>query len=236
MKVAILGYGKMGKIIEEVLLEKGHEIVIKADNDSFLNEQLAQADVAIEFTQPDAAVANIMRCLHANVPVVVGTTGWYEEMEKIVDTVDELNGTVFYTTNFSLGVNIFFAVNRYLAKLMHDHPNYEIHLEETHHTEKVDSPSGTAITIAEQILDKIERKGKWVNETTTGSDLGIKSMRVQGVPGTHSVRYESDIDEIEIIHTAKSRMGFAHGAVLAAEWVQGRKGLFTMTDLMKAYD
>lgn len=224
----------MGKTIEELLMNNGHEIIIKADDDTFLNEKLAECDAAIEFTQPDAAVGNIMKCLHTNTPVVVGTTGWYNELDAVTQQVNELNGALFYATNFSIGVNLFFAINKQLAKLMHDYPEYEIHIEETHHTEKVDSPSGTAISLADQVLSNIERKGKWINKATTGEDLGIVSKRVQGVPGTHSVLYDSDIDSIEILHTAKSRMGFAHGAVRAAEWLQGKRGVFTMDDLLNS--
>lgn len=232
MKIAILGYGKMGRTIERVLYDTNHEIILKVDDDSYTDEELANADVAIEFTQPQSAIQNILRCVHNKVPVVVGTTGWHEKLDDVKKACDEKGGAVFYASNFSIGMNMFFALNQFLAKIMHEHPEYEINLEETHHTEKVDAPSGTAITLAEGILAHIGRKGHWINESATGESLGIVSKRVQGVPGTHHVIYESDIDTIEITHTAKNREGFAKGAVTAAEWIIGKQGVFTMNDLL----
>ncbi|MCB9186121.1 MAG: 4-hydroxy-tetrahydrodipicolinate reductase [Flavobacteriales bacterium] len=237
MKIALSGYGKMGKEIEKIALERGHEIVVKFNdpNDWVGKEkELAEADVAIEFSMPHSVVSNIFKCFDANVPVVVGTTGWFGQLEHVKDVCHEHNRSILYASNFSIGVNLFFEVNKVLAKLMNDHEEYSVTVEETHHTAKLDSPSGTAIKLANDIIDNLDRKNLWVNEKTDKDyELEIVSHRVENVPGTHVVKYESDIDDIEIVHTAKSRVGFAKGAVVAAEWLTDKKGVYTMSDLLK---
>lgn len=241
MNIALVGYGKMGREIEQIALQRGHTIVHKIDVDTkhlLAAETLQQADVAIEFTSPHSAVENIRACITAKVPVVVGSTGWYDKFDEVKALCDSQNSALFYATNFSLGVNIFFELNKKLAQLMDKAPNYEVTLTEIHHTAKLDAPSGTAITIAEGILGNLPRKTQWVN--TVGdeliahqaSDLWIKSLRIDPAPGTHTVEYTSDVDRIEITHEAFSRKGFALGAVLAAEYVAGKKGIFTMKDLL----
>ncbi len=241
MRIALIGYGKMGKAIEEIALQKGHEVVLKIGQSNiseFNSANLAKADVAIEFTNPHSAYENVKKCLNAGIPVVCGSTGWAEKsdsyrMEEINKLAADKNGSFIYASNFSVGVNIFFEVNKKLATLMAHHPDYEVILEETHHTQKKDAPSGTAITLAEQVLEQIKRKKQWVNELSDlPEDLGIISQRVDPAPGTHSIRYSSSIDNIEIIHTAHNRKGFATGAVLAADYIKGRKGVFTMKDVL----
>lgn len=237
MKIALSGYGKMGKEIEKIALERGHEIIVTFNDPNDWvgkEEQLAQADVAIEFSMPHSVVSNIFKCFDANVPVVVGTTGWSEQLDHIKQVCGEHDRAIFYASNFSIGVNIFFEVNRVLAKLMNEHEEYKVTMEETHHTAKLDSPSGTAIKLANDVIDYLDRKDVWVNKHSDKDyELEILSHRVENVPGTHVVKYESDIDDIEITHTAKSRVGFAKGAVIAAEWLVGKKGVFTMQDLLK---
>lgn len=237
MKIALSGYGKMGKEIEKIALERGHEIIVTfndPDDWAGKEEQLAQADVAIEFSIPHSVVSNIFRCFDANVPVVVGTTGWFEQLDHVKQVCGEHGRAIFYASNFSIGVNIFFEVNRVLAKLMNEHEDYKVTMEETHHTAKLDSPSGTAIKLANDVIDNLDRKDVWVNEKSAKDyELEVISHRVENVPGTHVVKYESDIDDIEITHTAKSRVGFAKGAVIAAEWLVGKKGVYTMSDLLK---
>jgi 4-hydroxy-tetrahydrodipicolinate reductase len=236
MKIAIIGYGKMGKVIEDVARHRGHEICLiidRKDHPDFSPGKMACADVAIEFTNPASAGGNVRSCLEWGIPVVCGTTGWSEELEVIRKFCIDKNGTLLYATNFSVGVNLFFELNKRLAELMAGQPDYEVILEETHHTHKKDAPSGTAITLAEQILKSIERKKQWVNDLSENpEDLEIISQRVDPAPGTHSVKYASAIDNIEIIHTAHNRKGFAHGAVLAAEFLKGTKGFFTMKDVL----
>jgi 4-hydroxy-tetrahydrodipicolinate reductase len=236
MKIALIGYGKMGKAIEAVARERGHEVVLKIDigNLSQFNElALAKADVAIEFTTPHSAFQNIMTCLESKIPVVSGTTGWLEDMAKAKQYCAEHSGAFLYASNFSVGVNIFFAVNQRLASLMAAREDYEVSITEIHHTEKKDSPSGTAITLAEQIIASIPRKQKWVNQASAiTSELEIISERIDPAPGTHKVTYSSSIDDIEIMHTAHSRKGFAMGAVLAAEFLNGKKGVFSMKDVL----
>lgn len=235
MKIAILGYGKMGREIEAVALEKGHEIVLKINETRsvFPLDELRNADVAIEFSQPDSAIANIKNCFEAGVPVVVGTTGWYNHYQEIRQLCVEKNQALLAATNFSVGVNLFFELNKRLAEMMDKHEQYEVAIGEIHHTQKLDAPSGTAITIAEGIIEKISRKNKWINEATTeGEELSILSERIDQVPGTHIVRYHSAIDDIEIKHIAHNRKGFASGAVLAAEWIKGKKGVFSMRDVL----
>lgn len=227
----------MGKEIEKIALERGHEIVVKFNdpNDWVGKEkELATADVAIEFSMPHSVVSNIFKCFDANVPVVVGTTGWLGQLDHVKQVCNEHNRSILYASNFSIGVNLFFEVNRVLAKLMNEHEGYRVSVDETHHTAKLDSPSGTAIKLANDIIDNLDRKDVWVNDNSEKDyELEVISHRVENVPGTHVVKYESDIDEIEIAHTAKSRQGFAKGAVIAAEWLTDKKGVYTMSDLLK---
>jgi 4-hydroxy-tetrahydrodipicolinate reductase len=238
MKLALLGYGKMGQEIHKMAEKRGHEIVLIIDNDDEWAEKghlLGNADVAIEFTTPDSAADNISRCFGAGVPIVVGTTGWIEDIENIRTKCLNEGKSMFFSPNFSIGVNLFFELNRYLAFLMAKWDNYEISIEETHHIHKLDAPSGTAIVLANDIIRNIERKEKWVKELQENPDeVGIKSYRSEDVPGTHKVRYESDMDDIVIVHTAKTRRGFALGAVMAAEFVKGKTGFFEMKDLLNS--
>jgi 4-hydroxy-tetrahydrodipicolinate reductase len=236
MKIALLGYGKMGKAIESLMLPRGHEAILKIDETNraaLTKEALSQADVAIEFTGPETAVDNLMLCLKAGVPVVCGSTGWLKQYDNVAEAFRNQDGTLLYASNFSIGVNIFFALNKRLAALMNSHPEYQVSLTEIHHTAKKDAPSGTGITLAEGILDHIERKKGWVNHPTSDSEeLSIISERIDPAPGTHKVLYSSPIDDIEIIHTAHSRMGFAMGALLAAEYIKDKKGIFSMKDVL----
>jgi 4-hydroxy-tetrahydrodipicolinate reductase len=236
MRIALIGYGKMGKAIEEVALQRGHEIVLKIDQPNlheFTKENISNADAAIEFTSPHTAYNNIKNCLEFGVPVVSGSTGWTERLEEMKKIAADKNGTFIYSSNYSVGVNIFFEVNKHLAALMAPHKEYEVILEETHHTQKKDAPSGTAITLAEQILEQVKRKKQWVNEISDNpQDLEIISQRIDPAPGTHSIKYSSAIDDIEIIHTAHNRKGFATGAVLAAEFLKNKKGFFEMKDVL----
>jgi 4-hydroxy-tetrahydrodipicolinate reductase len=236
MKTALIGYGKMGKEIEKIALERGHEIVsiIDVGNlEDFDSPQFLSAEVAIEFSQPQSAFANYQKCFDRNIPVVAGTTGWLEHLEDIKKICAEHNKTFFYASNYSIGVNIFFAVNQYLAKIMNHFPSYDVKMEEIHHVHKLDSPSGTGITLAEGILENIDRKKQW-KEAAEGAagDLLIHSRREGEVPGIHEIIYESDVDTIRIKHDAKSRKGFALGAVLAAEYVKGKKGFLTMDNML----
>lgn len=233
MKIALLGYGKMGKAIEKIAVERGHTISFKA-NGSFTAEEILGADVAIEFSIPEAAVSNIEKCFDVKVPVVVGTTGWYNEFNRIKERCISSNNALFYATNFSIGVNIFFEINKKLAQLMNPHEDYDVSMKEIHHVHKLDSPSGTGITLAEQIIEGLDRKTNWTeNHSKNDNDLIIKAEREGEVPGTHIVKYESDIDQITIEHEAKGRTGFALGAVMAAEWIVGKHGVFTMKDMLK---
>ena len=236
MKIALIGYGKMGKEIEKIALDRGHEIVLKIDitNPEDLNiENLKKADVAIEFTIPASATANYKLCFEAGIPVVSGTTGWLEKQAEVHQLCKDLNGTFFYSSNYSLGVNIFFALNKKLAELMANHNEYSVEMKEIHHTQKLDAPSGTAITLAEGIIENMPAKKSWVNHTTGVSDeIGIISEREGQVPGTHIINYDSEVDYIEITHCAKNRKGLAFGAVLAAEYSFGKKGILTMNDLL----
>lgn len=226
----------MGKEIETIALDRGHEIVLKIDitnPEDLTKANLQKADVAIEFTTPASATANYKLCFEAKVPVVSGTTGWLEHLQEVHQLCNEMNGTFFYTSNYSLGVNIFFALNKKLAELMAGHSEYTIELKEIHHTQKLDAPSGTAITLAEGILERIPEKKTWVNHSTVKADeLGIISEREGQVPGTHIIKYDSEVDYIEITHCAKSRKGLAFGAVLAAEYSFGKKGILSMNDLL----
>ena len=236
MRIALIGYGKMGRAIEEIALSRGHEIVLKIDItniEEFTAENLKKADVAIEFTGPHSAAENISKCIEWNVPLVSGSTGWTEQLEEMKAKTLANNTGFVYSSNFSIGVNLFFELNKKLASLMAPHTEYEVILEEIHHTQKKDAPSGTAITIAEQVLDQIKRKKQWVNHLSDNpEDLEIISQREDPAPGTHSVKYSSPIDTIEIIHTAHNRKGFAGGAVLAAEFIAGKKGFFSMKEVL----
>lgn len=236
MKIALLGYGKMGQVIEKVALSKGHTIVLKVSskNAEFKSTELNKADVAIEFSKPEFAVSNIEKCFEANVPVIVGTTGWYSSFEEVQSMCVSKKQSLVHATNFSIGVNLFFKLNQELAKLMNPHKEYKVEAEEIHHTQKLDAPSGTAISLAEQIIAETDHKNSWVNtESSRADELSIISRRIDEVPGTHSVYYKSTTDEIEIKHTAHNRSGFAGGAVLAAEWiVQKESGIYTMKDVL----
>lgn len=238
MKIALLGYGKMGKAIEKIAIERGHQIVLKTNSSTlFSPADLYETDVAIEFSTPRNAVYNIMTCFEANVPVVVGTTGWYKDFKMISDRCINEERTLLHATNFSVGVNLFFEINKRLAELMNPYPQYNVSLEEIHHTEKLDAPSGTAITLAEDVVSTLELKKTWKNNAEVKeNEVLISSKRLPNVPGTHTVKYESKIDTIEIIHTAKSREGFALGAVLAAEFTKTRKGLLTMKDVLFCFE
>jgi len=236
MKIALLVYGKMGHAIEEIALKKGHEIVLRITDENLgdlTKENIRKADVAIEFTNPQSAAENILFCLNENVAVVCGTTGWLDQLKTVEEKCKEINGSFLYASNFSVGVNIFFEVNKKLATLIKPHPTYNIELEEIHHTQKKDAPSGTAITLAEQIIEVSDKKNKWVNsDSENENELSIISKRIDEVPGTHSVKYSSTVDDIEIIHTAHNRKGFAEGAVLAAEFIADKKGIFSMKDVL----
>ena len=236
MKIVILGYGKMGRTIEEVALKRGHEIAWKIDMDN--RQKLHQVNasnshIVIEFSQPEAAVDNIKWALEQKIPMVCGTTGWLDQWDEIVQLYQEKNGTLFYASNYSIGVNLFFKLNQQLAGMMKQYADYHIELEEIHHTQKKDAPSGTAITLAQGIFQHNPIKKSWVNETTQDpSQLGIISKRENAVPGTHTVTYSSEVDTLEIKHTAHNRKGFALGAVMAAEWVIDKKGVLGMEDLL----
>jgi 4-hydroxy-tetrahydrodipicolinate reductase len=236
MNIALIGYGKMGRAIEEIALQRGHTIVLKIDADNqqdFTKEKLQQADAAIEFTGPHSAYSNIIKLFECGTPVVCGSTGWLEQLEMVKDECKKNNGAFLYASNFSVGVNIFFELNKKLAQLMAGQGNYEVSMEEIHHTEKKDAPSGTAITLAEQIIENLGRKKNWVNHAEVSpGEIAIISQRIDPAPGTHKIKYSSPIDDIEIIHTAHSRKGFATGAVLAAEFIHDKKGIFSMKDLL----
>lgn len=237
MKIALIGYGKMGKTIERIARERGHEIVSIIDLDNtvdFDSAAFKSADVAIEFTAPHVALSNYRRAFAAGVAVVSGTTGWTEELPQLKKEIKEGDSTLFWSSNFSLGVNIFMAVNKYLAGIMNQFPNYNVEMTEVHHTQKLDAPSGTAITLAEEILDRLDRKKGWVKETETKPEyLAIKSIREGQVPGIHTIRYESSVDSITITHDTKNREGLALGAVVAAEFTAGKKGFLGMEDMLK---
>jgi 4-hydroxy-tetrahydrodipicolinate reductase len=236
MKIALIGYGKMGKTIEEIAIQRGHEIVLKIDENNtsdFTKENITRADAAIEFTSPHSAYENVKRGIEFGVPVVCGSTGWLEKLPEIQNLCKANNGSFLYASNFSVGVNIFFEINKRLASLMAAHADYEVNITEIHHTHKKDAPSGTAITLAEQTLENIKRKKGWVNHISDNTEeLEILSERIDPAPGTHKVKYSSAIDDIEIIHTAHSRKGFALGAVLAAEFIYNKKGLFSMKEVL----
>ncbi len=236
MNIILVGYGKMGKAIEEIAVAKGHTIVLKVDLDNaheLNDENAAKADVAIEFTSPHSAFDNVMKCLELGIPVVCGSTGWLDTFEAARQLCEQKNGTLVYASNYSIGVNLFFEINTQLAKLMSKHPDYDVSMEEIHHTQKKDAPSGTAITLAEQVMGAISKKKQWVNTPSTKEEeLSIISERIDPAPGTHKIKYSSPIDDIEIIHTAHNRKGFAGGAVLAAEYAVKHKGVLGMKEVL----
>ncbi|MCX2486308.1 4-hydroxy-tetrahydrodipicolinate reductase [Pedobacter sp. MR2016-24] len=242
MNIALIGYGKMGQIIERFAMERGHEVVLKIGStnlDELTVSNLRKADVAIDFSLPDAAIKNIYTCFEANVPLIVGTTGWYGQLQEIKNECLQGNHTLLYGSNFSIGVNLFFHINEVLAKMMNNYPAYDVQVEEIHHTQKLDAPSGTAMTIAEGIIENLDRKTEWINELSgqgltevmKKDQLLIASERIENIPGTHTVVYSSEVDEIELKHTANSRAGFALGAVVAAEWLQNKQGFYNITDI-----
>ena len=247
MKIALIGYGKMGKTIEQIALGRGHQIVSVVDinnPEEIRSDNFKSADVAIEFTTPATAFDNYMQCFAAGVPVVSGTTGWLDKIGQVKEMCEKEGKTFFYASNFSIGVNIFFALNKYLAKIMNRFPAYDVTMSETHHIHKLDAPSGTAITLAEGILENLDRKDRWVKGTLQAPDgsvsgsaecaadeLPVSSIREGEVPGIHSIRYDSEADSITITHDAKNRSGFALGAVLAAEYTVGKQGFLGMSDL-----
>ena len=235
MKISLIGYGKMGHEIERIALERGHSIVSTIDinnPEEFNSENFRSADVVIEFTRPETALENYRKCFAAGLPVVSGTTGWLKNIDE-VKTACEKGQTFFYASNYSLGVNIFFAINKKLAEMMNDFPMYDVRMKEIHHIQKLDAPSGTAITLAEDIIDRLDRKTSWVKETqNTPEEIAIVSERTGQVPGIHEVIYDSDVDTITISHDSKSRAGLALGAVLAAEYTVGKKGFLRMSDML----
>lgn len=237
MKIALIGYGKMGKTIEQIAVSRGHEIVSIVDinnPEEIHSDNFKSADVAIEFTIPASAFNNYMNCFAAGVPVVSGTTGWLDRIDEIKEKCEKEGKTFFYASNFSIGVNIFFALNKHLAKIMNNFPAYDVKMTETHHIHKLDAPSGTAITLAEGIIENMDRKDRWTLETAEQpTDLPIHAIREGEVPGIHEITYESDVDYIAIKHDAKSRAGFALGAVVAAEFAAGKKGFLGMEDMLK---
>jgi 4-hydroxy-tetrahydrodipicolinate reductase len=230
MKIALLGYGKMGKVIERIALERGHEIVLKKDEHNTY-DGLSTADVAIDFSVPTAAVDNISNCFHANVPVVSGTTGWLEHFDEMVALCNEKQGGFISSSNFSLGVNIFFELNEYLAKIMAQFDSYKVTMEEIHHTQKLDAPSGTAISLAKGVIEN-SNYANWTLEEAKNNEIHIEAKRIGDVPGTHTVTYDSIVDSIELKHTAHNREGFALGAVIAAEWLAGKTGIYNMKDVL----
>ncbi|MBV2228719.1 MULTISPECIES: 4-hydroxy-tetrahydrodipicolinate reductase [Sphingobacterium] len=242
MKIVLLGYGKMGQLIERFAMKRGHEVVLIVDErnrDSITSEDLEEADMAIDFSTPNAALENISLCFESNLPLVVGTTGWYEHLDEVKDTCLEADQALLYGSNFSIGVNIFFHINKMLAKAINPYKQYDVQVEEIHHIHKLDAPSGTAITIAEGILENSDEKKSWVNSVEGSgeevipkpNELLIESLRIEEVPGTHTVLYSSEVDQIEFKHTAHSREGFALGAVIAAEWLFGKKGFYQVTEM-----
>ena len=229
MKIGLLGYGKMGKTIEQIALQRGHSITLKVNSDS--EYSLDDVDVAIDFSIPKSAFNNISKCIHSNTPVISGTTGWLEQYNDAVELCNTNNGAFLYASNFSLGVNIFFELNSYLAKLIKGFSQYDITMEEIHHTQKLDAPSGTAISLAKDII-KETKYSDWTLENPTEHEIKISAERIPDVPGTHSIDYTSEIDSIEIKHTAHNRLGFALGAVIAAEWILDKKGVFSMKNVL----
>ena len=230
MKIAVLGYGRMGKEIEKIAISRGHEILIKKDIDALIDITLA--DVAIDFSEPGSAFNNISDCIKNNVPVISGTTGWLDKYEDAVTLCKKEKGAFIYASNFSLGVNIFFELNKQLAKMMRNLEDYRISMEEIHHTKKLDAPSGTAITLAEGIIENSSKENWELGENTSEENIPIVAKRIPDVPGTHAVLYRSEVDTLEIKHTAHSRKGFALGAIVASEWILGKTGVFSMKDVL----
>jgi 4-hydroxy-tetrahydrodipicolinate reductase len=231
MKIALFGYGKMGKEIEQIALQRGHEIVLKIKRTE--EYDISKADIAIDFSVPNAALSNIVSCFKNNVPVISGTTGWLDDFDKAIDVCKENNGSFIYASNFSIGVNIFFELNKQLAKMMSSQEEYSINVEEIHHTKKLDTPSGTAITLAEGIINNTSKRDWQLKETQVNAGtIPIEAKRILDVPGTHIISYESQIDSIEIKHTAHNRKGFALGAIIAAEWLNHKIGIYTMKDVL----
>ncbi|GFD92700.1 4-hydroxy-tetrahydrodipicolinate reductase [Alteromonas sp. KUL156] len=230
MKIALLGYGRMGKEIEKIALQRGHEIVIKTSGKEVYD--ITKADVAIDFSIPSSAYDNISNCINNNTPVISGTTGWLDKYNDIVDLCNDKKGAFIYASNFSLGVNVFFELNKQLAKMMNTLEQYNVSIEEIHHTKKLDAPSGTAITLAEGVIENTKQKAWELDEKTSEENIPIKAIRTPNVPGTHTVTYNSEIDTIDIKHTAHNRQGFALGAVIAAEWLNNKTGVFTMRDVL----
>lgn len=231
MKIALFGYGKMGKVIDKIAKKRGHKIIYRIDENS-INYDLKKVDVAIDFSTPKAAFSNINMALENSIPIISGTTGWLDNYNKAVKLCNEKNGAFLYASNFSLGVNIFFEINRQLAKIMSNHPEYVIKMKEIHHIEKIDAPSGTAITLAESIIKETDYQ-KWsLNKDFKENEISIEAQRLSDKTGTHEVIYKSDIDEIKIKHAAVNREGFGLGAVIAAEWLIGKKGVFSMKDVL----
>jgi len=231
MKIALLGYGKMGKVIEQIALQRGHDIVLKVD-ENIKSYDISLADIAIDFSVPTAAVSNISNCLQNDVPVISGTTGWLDDYDSVVALCKQKNGAFIYASNFSLGVNIFFELNKNLAKMMKNLSRYNVSLEEIHHTQKLDAPSGTAITLAEGIIENSNYTNWKLGATNVANSIPIEAKRIENVPGTHTINYESEVDSINITHTAHNRNGFALGAIIAAEWLLDKKGVFTMNDVL----
>jgi 4-hydroxy-tetrahydrodipicolinate reductase len=235
MDIALIGYGKMGKAIERICLQRGHNVVLRissSNREELDGETLRRADVAIEFTNPEAAYGNVLACIRAGVPVICGSTGWNERLPEVEQACIAAGGAMLQASNFSIGVNLFFELNARLAAMMNAYPEYEVSMEEIHHVHKKDAPSGTAITIAERILEQLDRKKGWSITAPSAENMLINVVRTDDVPGTHEVTYSSPIDDITLIHTAHNRDGFAVGAVLSAEFIQGRKGIFTMRDVL----
>lgn len=237
MNIAIIGYGKMGREIEQLAVARGHNIVLTVDEynaSSYSVSDFQKADVAIEFSTPQSVVDNIYKCFDAEIPVIVGTTGWLDKLEEVKERCREKNQALFYASNYSIGVNLFFKLNQYLAKLINPYPEYNVEIEEIHHVHKLDAPSGTAISLANQVIKEIDVKQKWVNTPTENkNELSIISKRLGDVPGTHTVTYSSIVDEISITHFAHNRKGFALGAIIAAEFIIGKKGIFGMDSLIE---
>ncbi|MBK8146442.1 MAG: 4-hydroxy-tetrahydrodipicolinate reductase [Bacteroidetes bacterium] len=239
MKIALIGYGKMGKAIEEIALQNGHEICLKINSSNlidFTTAHISKADVCIEFSNPEVAFHNISKCLEAGVPTISGSTGWLQKLDEAKTLCQQNNTAFLYASNFSIGVNLFFQINELVAQLFSSHPEYKVSMEEIHHTAKKDAPSGTAVTLAEGILRHYSSKHKWINEATANdTELGIVSKRIDPAPGTHRIFYDSEIDSIEIMHTAHNRKGFASGALLAAFFIQDKKGIFEMKDVLHSF-
>lgn len=231
MNIALLGYGRMGKAIEKIAVERGHNIIIKVDENTS-SYDINKADIAIDFSVPSTAYQHIIQCFKNNIPIVSGTTGWLDKYDQALEICKKYNGSFIYASNFSLGVNVFFELNEYLAQIMRNLKEYNISLEEIHHTKKLDAPSGTAITLAEGIIKKTDKKNWTLNVTNNPNEIPIITKRISDVPGTHSVKYQSEIDTIDIKHTAHNRKGFALGAVVAAEWLVNKKGIFTMKNVL----